>query len=61
MKKKHIPYIVLVCCVLLIGMHLVMANFNDLTLGFYVGIISAVLVAIAMLLNIRDRRRGNIK
>lgn len=61
MSKKIIPFIVIFFCLLLILMHLLTANFNNLGIGFYVGIVSAVVVSIAMFFNIRARNRGEIE
>ncbi|MDO6491063.1 MULTISPECIES: hypothetical protein [unclassified Cellulophaga] len=61
MSKKIIPFIVIFFCLLLILMHLLTADFNNLSIGFYVGIISAVVVSVAMFFNIRARNRGEIE
>ena len=61
MSKKNIPFIVIFFCLLLILMHLLTADYNDLSIGFYVGIISAAAVTVAMIFNIRARNRGEIE
>ncbi|MEP0214410.1 MAG: hypothetical protein ABJD66_14410 [Cellulophaga sp.] len=61
MSKKIIPFIVIFFCLLLILMHLLTADFNNLSIGFYVGIISALVVSVAMFFNIRARNRGEIE
>ncbi|MGJ8732894.1 MAG: hypothetical protein ACSHW4_07095 [Cellulophaga sp.] len=61
MSKKNIPFIVIFFCLLLILMHLLTADFNNLSIGFYVGIISALVVSVAMFFNIRARNRGEIE
>ncbi|ADY30820.1 MULTISPECIES: hypothetical protein [Cellulophaga] len=61
MSKKIIPFIVIFFCLLLILMHLLTADFNNLSIGFYVGIASATIVTIAMIFNIRARNRGEIE
>ncbi|MDO6852706.1 hypothetical protein Q4599_03890 [Cellulophaga lytica] len=61
MSKKIIPFIVIFFCLLLILMHLLTADFNNLSIGFYVGIVSATIVTIAMIFNIRARNRGEIE
>ena len=58
MKKKKIPLFVIIASVGLIVWNSIVADFNNLDKGFWLRLISSILIIISMVLTIQQREKN---
>jgi len=60
MTKKNLPLIVIIASFVLIILNFVFTS-DDMNSGFWLRIISSVLLIIGMFLTIKERKKGNLE
>jgi uncharacterized protein (DUF983 family) len=61
MKKKDLPLVIIIASLGLIIWNLIETDFTNIGKGFWLRIISSILIIIAMILTIRERKKGNLE
>ena len=60
LKKKDIPLIVIIASFISIVLNFIFAS-DEMNFGFWLRVISGILIIIGMFLTIRERKKGNIE